>query len=432
MESQPTETVEAEQATTDRVSPETGRPFTREQVVRFSAGFLVLGLFWTIGLSIISSVLLPQRLKDIGVGSPETLLGTINAVTAVVSLVSNLVFGNLSDRSRSPLGRRGPWVVTGAIISGTMYFLVGVLGTPVLITLVYSLAMVGLNMMLAPGIAVLSDRVPLLMRGTMSSFYGVGVTVGYPVGALIGGRFISTPFPGFVLSGVIAVLSGVLAFIMWPRESSAKQLPRTDGGSLGDLVKSFRPPRNAPDFYKAFVGRLFMLISYQMIYAYQLYILQNYIGQSTEQSGATIGTMSVIALVVALIGSAVSGPVSDRLGRRKVPIIAASVLFAVGIAMPWIMPTTTGMLLFAGIAGLGYAVYTAVDQALNVDVLPNKEQAGKDLGILNLGTTLGQMAGPLITSAIVVATGAYQFIFPVSIACAVIGAILIGLIKGVK
>ena len=38
--------------------------------------------------------------------------------------------------------------------------------------------------------------------------------------------------------------------------------------------------------------------------------------------------------------------------------------------MPWIMPSVTGMYLYAGIAGFGYGVYSAIDQALNVDVLP--------------------------------------------------------------
>ncbi|OZG68699.1 MFS transporter [Bifidobacterium eulemuris] len=95
------------------------------------------------------------------------------------------------------------------------------------------------------------------------------------------------------------------------------------------------------------------------------------------------------------------------------------------------MPTTTGMYLFAGIAGLGYAVYSAVDQALLVDVLPNKEEAGKDLGILNLATTLGQMVGPIIMSAIVLSLG-YAFAFPISIALAIIGCFFIQIIKNVK
>lgn len=90
------------------------------------------------------------------------------------------------------------------------------------------------------------------------------------------------------------------------------------------------------------------------------------------------------------------------------------------------------MYLFAAIAGFGYAVYSSVDQALNVDVLPDPETAGKDLGILNMSTTFGQMCGPLITSFIVTSTGNYALVFPVSIACAVIGCFSILAIKKVR
>ena len=92
---------------------------------------------------------------------------------------------------------------------------------------------------------------------------------------------------------------------------------------------------------------------------------------------------------------------------------------------------TRSGILIAGIAGLGYAVYSAVDQALLVDVLPNKEEAGKDLGILNMATTLGQMCGPVVMSAIVVNLG-YNFAFPTSIALAIIGCFFIMAIKKVK
>ena len=109
------------------LAPDTGLPLPRSTMVRFGAGFLLISVLWAIGLSIIASVLLPQRLKDLGVASPDALLGTINAITAVVSLVSNLVFGNFSDRTRSRLGRRTPWVVCGGVLGGITLFAVGVL-----------------------------------------------------------------------------------------------------------------------------------------------------------------------------------------------------------------------------------------------------------------------------------------------------------------
>ncbi|WP_223852451.1 MFS transporter [Bifidobacterium tissieri] len=414
------------------LSPETGKPVAKSTLFRFGAGFLIFGILWMSGLSIVSAVLLPEHYKAIEGANPEALVGIVNSFTAVASLVSNLMFGNFSDRSRSRFGRRTPWIVFGALLGGVTLFLTGTTHNAVLLTIFYCACMVGLNCMIAPLVAILSDRVPSGVRGTMSAFYGAGATIGAPIGTMIGALFITNLIPGFAVAGVLMFLGGVVAVVIMPREQSADYLPKEEG-SLKDVLMSFRPPKfsTAHDFYKAFAGRFCMLVSYQMISVYQLYIIQNYIGQSVQQSAVTISVVSSIIMVVSLVGSFISGPVSDIIGRRKVPVIVASVLFAIGIAMPWIFPSSMGMYLFAGIAGLGYAVYSAVDQALLVDVLPNKEEAGKDLGILNLATTLGQMCGPIIMSAIVVNLG-YAFAFPVSIALAIIGCFFIQIIKGVK
>lgn len=426
--------------TLSKLAPDTGQPLERVALIRFGSGFLLISVLWALGLSSVATVLLPQRLKDLGVDDPNSLLASISAVTAIVSLVSNLVFGNFSDRTRSRLGRRTPWVVAGGVIGGITLFGVGVIGNTTLLTIDYCLCMVGLNMMLAPAVAVLSDRVPENIRGTMSTFWGVGAAIGYPLGAILGSRFItsgSASTAGFVLAGLLMGISGAVAVALWPREGSSAADDVT-GSSALDVLKSFIPPTtNAADFYKAFAGRFTMLLSYQMINAYQLYIIQDHLkdsGQalSATQVAATVTLTNTIILVAGLVGGFISGPISDLLRRRKVPVVAASLCFAVGVAMPWLMPTTTGMYLFALIAGFGYAVYGAVDQALNVDVLPDPDKAGKDLGILNMSTTLGQMCGPLVTAAIVSRTDSYALVFPVSITFAILGCVAILAIKRVR
>lgn len=415
--------------------------FARGTSLRFAAGFLSISVLWALGLSMVATVLLPQRLKDLGVADPNALLASINAITAVVSLVSNLVFGNFSDRTRSRLGRRTPWVVGGGLLGGVTLLGVGLIDSTFWLTVDYCLCMVGLNMMLAPAVAVLSDRVPEAIRGTMSTFWGVGASIGYPLGAIIAAGFIkgdAASTSGFVLGGIFMGVSGIAAVLLWPREGSAKDL-QAPASSAKDLLMSFIPPiHGAADFWKAFIGRFTMLLSYQMINAYQLYIIQDHLKDSGQalsagQVAATVALTNSIIMVAGLVGGFISGPISDLLRRRKVPVVFASVCFAVGVAMPWLMPTTTGMYMFALIAGFGYAVYGAVDQALNVDVLPNPEEAGKDLGILNMSTTLGQMCGPLITASVVSAQGgSYALVFPISIAFALAGCVSILLIKSVR
>lgn len=414
------------------LSPATGLPVSKTKLTRFGAGFLIFGILWMSGLGIVSAVLLPMQYKTIEGANPDALVGIVNAFTAVASLVSNLMFGNFSDRTRSRYGRRTPWIIFGAALGGVTLFLTGTTHNAVLLTFWYCLCMFGLNCMIAPMVAILSDRIPSGVRGTMSAFYGAGATIGAPIGTMLGAFFIQNLLPGFAVAGVLMFLGGVVAVLIIPKEESADYLPASQTG-FKEVIMSFRPPKfsTAHDFYKAFAGRFCMLISYQMINVYQLYIIQNWIGQDVKQSGITIATVSTITMVVSLLGSFIAGPVSDLIGRRKAPVIVSSVLFAIGIAMPWFIRSSMGMFLFAAIAGLGYAVYSAVDQALLVDVLPNKEEAGKDLGILNLATTLGQMCGPIIMSSIVVAAG-YNFAFPVAIALAIIGCFFIMIIKGVK
>lgn len=414
------------------LSPATGKPLDKVTIARFGAGFIIFGVLWMSGLGIVSAVLLPMHYKTIEGVNPDALIGIVNAFTAVASLIANLMFGNFSDRSRSRFGRRTPWILFGAVLGGVTLFLTGTTHNAVLLTIFYCACMFGLNCMIAPMVAILSDRVPSGIRGTMSAFYGAGATIGSPIGTMLGALFIKNLIPGFAVAGVLMFLGGVVSMLIMPKEESADFLPK-DEGSLKDVLVSFRPPafHGAHDFYKAFVGRFCMLVSYQIIAVYQLYIIQNYIGQSVDESAVTVSVVSMIMIVMSLVGSFISGPVSDIIGRRKVPVVVASVLFAIGIAMPWVFPSSMGMYLFAGIAGLGYAVYSAVDQALLVDVLPNKEEAGKDLGILNMATTLGQMCGPIVMSALVVNLG-YNFAFPTSIALAIIGCFFIMAIKKVK
>lgn len=400
--------------------------------IRFSLSFFVFALLWMGGLGIVSAVLLPQHLKDlVGPNASTAIFGVLNAATAIASLISNLLFGNLSDRTRSVFGRRTPWVVGGGLVGGLSLFLIGVLSNAWAIGIMYCICMFGLNMMIAPVIATLSDRVPDDMRATMSAFMSAGTTVGTSMGTLIGARFITIQLPGFIIAGVLMGIAGICTVIVWPTEKSSKDMPPVKGG-FGELIASFRPPvKGARDFWLAFVGRTLLIFSYYMILNYQLYILESFIGQSKTSAAATISVMSVITMVVGLVGSIASGAISDFIGRRKLPVIVASVLLIIGYLLPWIMKSPSSMMLFAGFAGLGYAVYGAVDQALNVDVLPSKEEAGKDLGILNIATTLGQMAGPIVTSILVV-SGGYNLVFPTAIAFAFIACIFIQMIRSTK
>lgn len=410
--------------------PEADDTMSGSDRLRYCAAFLVFALLWMGGLAIVSGALLPQHLKDIfGQGRTYNDIFTwLNAATALASLVSNLVVGNLSDRTRSRFGRRTPWIIAGGVIGGVTLFLVGVFTNAWVIGIMYCLCMVGLNMMIAPVIASMSDRVPENMRATMSAFMSMGTTIGNSLGVIVGTRFLTMQIPGFVIAGILMGIAGICTCLVWPQEKSAADLPPVKGG-LKDLARSFiLPTKGARDFWLAFAGRTLLIFSYYMVCNFQLYILEDYIGLEKKVAGDQLAWMSVLVMIFGLIGSLGSGFISDRFGRRKTPVIVASLLMAIGFLLPWIMHNTVSMYLFAVFAGFGYAVYGAVDQALNIDVLPDKEKSGKDLGILNMATTLGQMIGPVVTGILIKSVFGYGLVFPVAILFAILACVFIQMI----
>ena len=59
-----------------------------------------------------------------------------------------------------------------------------------------------------------------------------------------------------------------------------------------------------------------------------------------------------------------------------------------------------GFLVGMAISGLGFGMYMAVDLALVADVLPNKDNAAKDLGVLNIAGALPFTVAPALAPAI--------------------------------
>ena len=94
---------------------------------RFCVAFFVFSFAWMLALQIVAAVLLPQRLADIAPDSKDAIFGVLNSATALASLISNLVVGNMSDRTRSIFGRRTPWIASGGIVAGISLVLIGIL-----------------------------------------------------------------------------------------------------------------------------------------------------------------------------------------------------------------------------------------------------------------------------------------------------------------
>jgi MFS family permease len=417
------------EATADTAAPVPDDEKIVTHPVRFGVAVFLGTVMWVAPFLGLNTVLLPARLAEIAPDQKVALVSTLAVVGSIVALVANILFGAFSDLTRSRFGRRNPWLVMGSVGTFLAVMLLMQASSVATIVAAWCLFQMFLNALVAPLVTVIPDRVPVTQRGSYSAVYGVAMMVGASSGQLLASRFVTDTTTGMWVMAIILLLDAPVFWLLAPEQSN-KDHPRAPF-SASMLVENFVfPVRNCRDFYLALSGKLLCVLGMFAITGYQLYILTDYMKQSTEQAGDLIAVISMITLATGLVFGTISGPLSDRLGRRrKVFVIGATWLIAVAALFPFVVARPWAMLVYAALAGIGQGVYNSVDQALNYEVLPNPGTAAKDLGILNMANTGGQILAPAVTGGIVAAFAGYGPVFLASAAIMVASSLLIAPIK---
>ncbi|MBB2943339.1 MFS family permease [Actinoplanes lutulentus] len=397
---------------------------------RLGTGLFLIGFGWLFANSAFVGVLAAAKIAVLEPDDKVFYLGAGTALSAVATTIALFAWGAISDLTRSRWGRRTPWIVFGAATGAGFLLLVPLTQTISSFFAVWIGYSLFFNALPAAVLAVFPDRIPTDKRGTASAIYGGAQVFAGAAGSIAASRFISDPdalFP--ILAAVMLTLP--LSFVFLAPDYPSTDQPRTKLDLRG-LADTFRFPTGAPDFYWAFAGRFLLLLGLYMVQNFMLYLLTDYIGLTDSQAGDTVAIAGAASLITIVIGTVVAGPVSDRIGRRKMPIFISSMLFGLAVALPLFWPTPTSMIIFSAVSGLGLGAFLSVDAALMTEVLPSQNARGKDLGILNTANTVPAVLAPLITSSIISAGLGYRPVFILSLTIIIIGAVSIFKIKSVR
>ena len=380
-----------------------------------------------IGMAVKVQTIVPDEQKT-------SATGLVFSVGALFAVIGNVLFGRLSDRTTARFGRRRPWIV-GGTIAMTVAFVIIALGQNVPVVLAgWCLAQLGANATLAPFIATISDQVPKFQRGSVSALLGIAQNVG-----ILGGVYLAQIFADqlvilFVVPSLFAIGAMLLYAFILPDQHLKVKPPRMD---LQEWVTTFFvSPRKHPDFAFAWWSRFLITLATFMFTAFRLFYMQDRLGLSLEEAPAAV-SLGVLIYTIALVASAwVAGKISDRIGRRKIFVAGSTLLFAVGTVMLAFAGSLTAFYAVEAVLGVAFGIYVGVDLALVVDVLPNPDDAGKDLGVFNMANALPQSAAPGLGAALLAFNSAnnqnYDLLLYSAGAAELIGALVIIPIKKVR
>lgn len=422
------------------VAPDGHTP-DRIELRRLRVGFALAAIIGAIPWSALTSLILPELLDLADPAMRDVLLAVAIAVGAVAAWAGTAVFGEISDVTRTPLGRRVPWVAGGGLLTAVIMLLAWAVdagvgsGSPVMLVVLWCLAQGAYQMMLAPLLATIADRIPDKASVRVTAWYGRGVAVGQTLGVALGFALIMMGVPDVIwpVSAVAFAIIAIAIPLVWPREPSSQPLPLRHV-KLAAAFRRYLPPKDAPGFVAVLWGRSLMMGGYNMVAIYLFFIAKHELAQtgwlglpfgapadggqeaSAVSAAFVVLVAGVITLLSSLVASFVDEPIIAKIDSHKASTAFAGGLIALAVAMPWIIHGPVGVWLFALIGGFGYGIYNDIGQEMSIAVLPDPATAGRDLGALNMANTLCLVIGAVFGAVVAVLSGGeYEAISPLAV-----------------
>ena len=124
---------------------------------------------------------IPKILKyNFGLG--ETLTGVIMALDNVLALFLLPLFGALSDKTNTKLGKRTPYILFGTISAMVLYFVLIQVAKPsgnlIFFIIVLLLLLIGMGTYRSPAVSLMPDLTPAPLRSSANAIINLMGTVG--------------------------------------------------------------------------------------------------------------------------------------------------------------------------------------------------------------------------------------------------------------
>jgi len=340
------------------------------------------------------------------------LIGFFMTLDNIAALLIQPPVGAWSDRLRTPIGRRMPFILIGAPIGAIAFGLIPIAAVLPLFVACTSSLLLSMAFWRTPVIALMPDITPSQFRsqanGIINFMGGVGSIISFLGGSAL---YKMNPAYPFWLGSVLVILSSLLVFIFIKEpktyEDSEKQPGMID--SLKTVIKD-----KDKSAIRMLLAIFFWFLGYTAIEAFFTLYANKHLGLDESDGARLLGQLSFIFVLCALP----SGYIGGKIGRRKTIsiglILMSLVILGMFFAPPSFLTTPLTKLPALGIvpvigvalmlAGLAWALININSLPMVVDMtIPAR--VGTYTGLYYLFSTLSAIVGPNVNGWIIQLTG---------------------------
>ena len=370
-------------------------------------GFFGVSVIWSVYNAFVP-LILDQRF-----GLEAGFISFIMVLDNIAALLIQPPLGVFSDRLRSPIGRRLPFIVVGAPVAAAMFGIIPAAQTLPLFIFSCITLLLAMAFWRTPVVALMPDITPSDSRSQANGVINLMGGLGTVLATLIGGPLyrINPGYP-FYLGGGLVVLAAVLVliFIREPKEYIASRLhlaakgedTHMDNKVTKNLANVFTQKDKSPMYI--LLAILFWFIAYNSLETFFTLYGVNHLGLESGDSAFQISYMGLVFMVMAIP----AGLLANKFKRKKV-IMAGIVIMIICVLTMYVLPTEVLTTQFASLMGSGLYVLSIILMLagigwamINVNSLPmvvdmtDDEHIGTYTGLYYFFSQVAATLGPVV------------------------------------
>jgi Na+/melibiose symporter-like transporter len=370
-----------------------------------------------------------------GITLVPLFIGVIMTFDNIFGVIFQPTFGKLSDRCRSKLGKRRPFIVYGAPVSALLFAVIPwvALKSTLPVTMLFIILFVfSMSLWRAPAVALMPALTPPELRSEGNAIInlmgGVGSVLGMVAGTLVSAIYLlatgvkvtaeneqQTSFPYVFLLGAIVMVIGMLVVRVFVKEPSSLEEVAAKNQYADEKAakKAEKEARKAEKLSKGerkslifMLGGLFFLFcGTNAITTFFALFAAEVLGKSTGE--ATI--MTTLFAVCSAVAAIPAGKMGKKLGRKKTILIGLVVFMAVFLL--YVVTRSMAIIWLALILGGAANMFITVNTLPLVLEIGGIDKVGTFTGYYYTATFSAQIASPIVYGVVRMLSGTYLSLF---------------------
>lgn len=400
--------------------------FNYAKIFLLGFGFFGVSVIWTV-----YNAFVPLFLANKFNLAPA-FIGFFMTLDNIAAIFIQPPVGAWSDRLRTPIGRRIPFILIGAPVGALVFGIIPLASILPLFVACTSTLLISMAFWRTPVVALMPDITPSQYRSQANGIINLMGGIGTIIASLVGSTLyeINIAFP-FWMGSVLVILAALLVFIFIkePKEYEIGEKEPNMFESLRQLMAS-----EDKSGIRILWAIFFWFLAYSGIEAFLTLYATRYVGIPEGDAGRLLGHIGLFFVIFAFP----AGLLGSRIGRRLTIsvgiILMALLIFGLFILPPATLSTLITRLpvlgnirvvsLFLMPAGIAWALININSLPMVVD-MTTAARIGTFTGLYYLFSTFSAIVGPNLNGILVQLSGErYNFMMLISPLFLIIALIL--------